>query len=124
MEVLGIASLLLFLLTSILTYIYLPLTIVCNEHVILYEPDYIIKGIPAEFDDKEGDFFVSGVTCSRSSDTCTAYSQTSILHYEYPVINSWIIVRTEPSLHVKLFINSPQASATEQARLSAEPNDI
>ncbi|MCA9404674.1 MAG: hypothetical protein KC897_12875 [Candidatus Omnitrophica bacterium] len=99
------------------------MTIVCNEHVILYEPDYIIKGIPAEFDDKEGDFFVNGMTCSRSSDTCTAYSQSPLLHYEYPVINSWLIVRTKPSLHVKLFINSPQANAREQRPISAEPND-
>lgn len=97
------------------------MTVVFNEKVILYEPDYIIKGIPEVFDGRQGDFFVSGVTCSRASDTCTVYSQSTAFEYRYPVNNSFILVRTKPSLHVKLFINSPKTRAAELAKLTVGP---
>lgn len=106
---------------TVSAFIFLPTTVIVNERTVLYEPDYLIKGIPSEFDEREGDFFVSGVTCSRSSDTCSVYTQTPPFDYEYPINNSFIILRTKPSLHVKIFINSPKARAAEQSRLDGTP---
>lgn len=109
------------LAVSMMTYYLLPMTLVINEKTVLYEPDYLIKGIPAEFDGQEGDFFVDGIVCSRSSDACSVYSKTQHFEYKYPLNNSFIIVRTKPSLHVKLFINSPKARAAEQERSNLAP---
>ncbi|MBZ0165392.1 MAG: hypothetical protein K8I00_01205 [Candidatus Omnitrophica bacterium] len=107
---------------TVSAFIFLPTTVIVNERTVLYEPDYLIKGIPPEYADREGDFFVSGMTCSQSSDTCSVYSQTPLFDYAYPVNTSFLIVRTKPSLHVKVFINSPKARAAEQSRENTGPS--
>lgn len=97
----------------LILFIKVPTTIYINEKTVIYEPDYIIKGIPEDLKERykgEGDFFINGATCSMSNDKCAVYGGTERFSYTYKIKNQFIILRDSPSWHLTVFINSPQAS--------------